>query len=385
MKITIIGAGIGGLCAGIALKRHGHEVRIFEQVHEILPVGAAISIWPNGVKCLNYLGISERIREIGGRLERMAYVDGLTGNRMTGFSLQPMIDRVGERAYPVSRADLQAVLLEAFGRADIRFGVRLEEIREETGSVTAVFDDGSTANSDLLIGADGAHSVARRYVTGKTMPRRYAGYVNWNGLIEIDDALAAADGWTTFVAEGKRVSFMPIAGNRFYFFFDVPLAAGLPNNRENYRQELAGHFSGWVEPVQKLIVNLDPMRTNRVEIHDIDPFSQWTKGRVALLGDAAHNTTPDIGQGGCMAMEDAVVLSMALQCHSLGVEDALARYQDRRTNRAEDLVLKARRRCDVTHAKDAIKTTEWYEELRRESGSNIIDGLVKTVEGGPFS
>lgn len=384
MNIIIIGAGIGGLCSGIALKRLGHNVRIFEQVTEIKPVGAAISVWSNGVKCLNYLGLNSEVAAVGGTLETMAYIDGLTGKTMTSFSLKPLIDKVGERPYPISRADLQSMLMNEFGIENVSFGKRIEVIHDNCDQVSARFSDGSLATGDLLIGADGTHSVVRSYVLGEKPERRYAGYVNWNGLVEIDEALAPSERWTTFVAEGKRVSLMPVSGNRFYFFFDVPLPQGLPNERSGYRDNLKTYFSGWAAPVQALIERVDVATTNRVEIFDLDPLTQWVRGRVALLGDAAHSTTPDLGQGGCMAMEDAVSLAQVLQTHSLGLDDSLHRYQNRRVGRAKDLVLRARRRCDITHAVDAAETAKWYEELRVETGVNIIRGIASNIEGGPF-
>ncbi len=108
--------------------------------------------------------------------------------------------------------------------------------------------------------------------------------------------------------------------------------------------------------MQQLIERLDPQKTNRVEIHDIEPFTQFYKGRVVILGDAAHSTTPDIGQGGCQAMEDAIYLARSLQINTLGLEDALRRYQNKRNERANELVLRARKRCDVTHMKDETVT-----------------------------
>jgi FAD-dependent urate hydroxylase len=181
-------------------------------------------------------------------------------------------------------------------------------VEENADGVTAWFTDGSTAHGDFLIAADGSHSALRPYVLGYTPQRRYAGYVNWNGLVKIDEAIAPADQWTTFVGEGKRVSLMPVSDGRFYFFFDVPLPAGLAEDRTTLRDDLSRYFSGWAPPVQRLIAALDPQTTNRIEIHDIEPFDNLVRGKVALLGDAGHSTTPDIGQGGCAAMEDAVVL-----------------------------------------------------------------------------
>lgn len=384
MEITIIGAGIGGLTTGIALKKFGHKVTIYEQAEKILPVGAAISLWSNGVKCLNYLGLTEQVAKLGGQMDQLAYIDGLTGDTMTQFSLLPLIEEVGQRPYPVARADLQNMLMDEFGREDIQLGKKMVELQEQEDGVLVKFADGTEIKTDLLIGADGTHSITRTYVLGEQVSRRYAGYVNWNGLVEISEKLTPADQWTTFVGQGKRVSLMPVADGKFYFFFDVPLQVGLENNRAEYKTLLKQYFEGWCAPVQHLIDALDEQKTNRVEIHDIEPFAQFYKGRVVIVGDAAHSTTPDIGQGGCQAMEDAIYLARSLQINTLGLEDALKRYQNKRNERANELVLRARKRCDVTHMKDEAVTKEWYEELRKEQGPHIMKGIISNIIGNPL-
>jgi len=384
MKIIIIGAGIGGMSAAIALERAGFETEVYEAVAEMKPVGAAISVWPNGVKCLNSLGLKQPLRALSGNMAWMAYHDARSGAPLTRFSLAPLVQQTGEYPAPVSRAGLQAMLLDNYGRTRVRFGRRVMHAEQTSQGVTAFFADGSEAAGDLLVAADGTHSVLREAVLGERVTRRYAGYVNWNGLITADEAIAPTDQWTTFVGDGKRVSLMPIAGNRFYFFFDVPLPAGLAQDRTTLRADLSGYFAGWAEPVQRLIAQLDPLTTNRVEIHDTDPFTRFVRGRMALLGDAAHSTTPDIGQGGCAAMEDAVVLAQTLATHSLGVEDALLRYEARRLDRTRDLVLKARKRCDITHGKEPALTAAWYEALKTESGERVLAGMCDTISGGPM-
>lgn len=384
MKAIVIGGGIGGMSTAIALEKVGYETAVYEAVKEIKPVGAAISIWPNGVKCLNALGMKEALRALGGNMAYMAYNDFASGTTLTRFSMSPLVQQVGEYPYPVARAELQAMLIDTYGRTRINFGKRVIQVEQSENGVIATFDDNSQVSGDFLIAADGTHSVIRQYVVEQAPERRYAGYVNWNGLVEIDESIAPADQWTTFVGEGKRVSLMPVSGNRFYFFFDVPLPKGLPEDRTTLKDDLRGYFSGWAEPVQRLIATINPETTNRVEIHDIEPFSSFVKGRVALLGDAAHSTTPDIGQGGCAAMEDAIVLASTLASHSLGIEDALLRYQSRRVERVKDLVLKARKRCDVTHGKDPVVTAEWYQSLKKETGERVLAGMCETIEGGPF-
>lgn len=385
MKAIVIGAGMGGMSAAIALRQIGIDTEVYERVTENKPVGAAISVWSNGVKCLNYLGLEQQTAALGGIVNSMSYVDGHTGETMCRFSMQPLIDEVGQRPYPIARAELQSMLMEAYGLDDIRFGMPMVSVADGPDAATATFADGTTVSADFVIGADGAGSITREYVLGGPVSRRYAGYVNFNGLVDVDEAIGPATEWTTYVGDGKRVSVMPVAGGRFYFFFDVVESQGAPYQRGSAREVLRSHFADWAPGVQVLIDNLDPMTTNRVEILDVDPFHTWVKGRVAVLGDAAHNTTPDIGQGGCSAMEDAVALQWAFKDHPDDVHAALLAYQHARTERAGDLVLRARKRCDVTHAKDPEATAQWYEELRGEDGTNIIRGIVGNIMGGPVT
>lgn len=168
-------------------------------------------------------------------MDDLAYVDGLTGDVMTQFSLLPLIEEVGQRPYPVARADLQNMLMDEFGRDQIHLGKKMVSLEDKADYVEVHFADGSSTQADLLIGADGTHSLTRTYVLGQQVQRRYAGYVNWNGLVEISEDLAPAQQWTTYVGEGKRASLMPVADGKFYFFLDVPLPAGLDNNRDDYK------------------------------------------------------------------------------------------------------------------------------------------------------
>jgi len=384
VKIIIIGAGIGGASAGIALRRLGHDVEIYEQVTENRPVGAAISVWPNGVKVLNWLGLGPQTAALGGRMEYMSYREAFTGETMCRFSMDPVTERMGQRPYPIARAELQAMLMDAFGEKEIRFGKRMAGLEQDERSVTVTFADGTTAVGDVLIAADGAKSLARSYVVGAELERRYAGYVNFNGLVEADPSIAPPDQWTLWVGEGKRVSVMPVGGGRFYFFFDVVEPPGLPYERGSARETLAGHFAGWAPPVQRLISVLDPATTNRVEIFDLDPFHTWVRGRVALLGDAAHNTTPDIGQGGCSALEDTVMLERAFATTTISVPDTLVRYAAARTQRAGDLVLWARRRAELMHGSDPAQTEAWYASLRDEDGTNVLRGIIGNMVDNPL-
>jgi FAD-dependent urate hydroxylase len=383
LKVVIVGAGMGGLTAAIALRQAGYQIEIFDRVPALLPAGAGVSLWSNGVKVLDRLGLGPALAAVGGQMERICYRDQ-QGQLLTDFSLQPLVEAVGERPYPVTRTELQHLLLQALDPNAVQLGAECVGIEQDEHSATALFADGRRVRGDVLVAADGTHSALRAAVLGSSVPRRYVGYVNWNGLVDQEDALAPANTWTTFVGSHRRVALMPVGGGRFYFFFDVPLPEGTLAHPDGIRAELTQHFAGWAPQVQTLIDRLDPARTSRIPIHDVDPLPALVRGRVALLGDAAHSSPPDLGQGGCQAMEDAWMLAQLLLTNNLGVVDALQRYEHARSQRTADIVLRARKRSEMTHGHEPQKTQEWYAELAREDGANILSGIIKTIQGGPL-
>lgn len=383
LQAVVIGAGMGGLTAALALRQAGFSVRVFDRVRELAPAGAGVSLWSNGVKVLDRLGLGAELRAIGGRMSQMGY-RAKDGAPLCQFSLEPLVRAVGERPYPVTRTELQQMLLCALAPESVQLDSTCVGVEPSDASVTALFAGGRRETADLVVAADGTHSILRAHVLGQPTARRPVGYVNFNGLVAADPKLAPSDTWITFVGDHKRAALMPVGGDRFYFFFDVPLPPGAPPWPGGVRAELAHHFAGWAEPVQALIAQLDPARTQRIEIHDLAPLPRLVRGRVALLGDAAHSTAPDLGQGGCQAMEDAWVLANMLLTNNLGVEDALLRYEAARSARTTEIIERARKRSDVTHGADPAATLAWYEELAGEDGARIIRALTQTIQGGPL-
>jgi FAD-dependent urate hydroxylase len=380
LKVVIIGAGIGGLTAGIALQQAGYQVEIYDRVAQLRPAGAGISMWSNGVKVMNRLGLGDKMAKIGGQMNQMQY-RSLTGDLLSQIDLYPLIEQVGQRPYPVARTDLQQLLIDGFA-GNIKLNSKCIGLEQDEQSATAIFENGHRATADLIVAADGVRSLLRNQLLGQEIQPRYAGYVNWNGLVPVSDDLGAGNTWTLYVGEHKRASMMPVGDDRFYFFFDVPLPKETPVHPDGIRAELTGYFQGWCQPVQTLIQRLDADRTNRIEIHDVGPLDRFVQGRVALLGDAAHTATPDLGQGGCQALEDAEVLTRYLVTTNLSVADALKRYEAERQERTQSIVLKARSRANQIHGFDPAVTQQWYEQLRTEPPEAVRSAIAKTILGG---
>lgn len=382
LKVIVIGAGIGGLTAGIALSQVGYDVEIYDRVSELRPVGAGISLWSNGVKILNRLGLGAEIAAIGGEMNQMQYRTK-TGELLNDIDLMPLILQVGQRPYPVARRDLQHLLLKAFP-GDVQLNHRCLDVEEDATGVTAIFENGHHARGDVVIAADGIRSTLRTYVLDQPVMPKYGGYINWNGLVASSEDLAPEKTWMIYVGNNQRASMMPVADHRLYFFFDVPLPSDTPAYPEQYRSELKGYFQGWADPVQRLIDGLDPQETARPVIHDVGPLKRFVRGRVALLGDSAHATCPDLGQGGCQAMEDGWVLTNYLISTTVSVEDALQRYEAERMTRANAVVEKARRRAEQIHGKEPAVTQAWYSQLALEKPTDVTAAIAKTILGGPL-
>lgn len=383
LDIVIAGAGIGGLATAIALRQHGHKVRLFDRVQALRPAGSAISVWSNGVLVLDALGLGDAIDDASGNLESMSY-HNKDGKKLTQFSLAPLYESVGRAAKPIARTELQRVLLEK-AYADVVLGKQCVGYREKaSGKVEVLFDDGDSVEADLLIGADGTHSTLRNQVAGRRVDRQYSGYVNWNGRVKLSEGIMPDGEWVQYVGDGKRVSLMPMGQGWHYFFFDVPLALGSENDPAKYKSELSHHFKGWATPVQELIDIMDPSTIARVEVHDIKPLDNLTDQAVALIGDAAHAMSPDLGQGGVQAIEDGWVLSQCLEKCKNNIGEALTAYNQARVERVASIVRRARHRNEITHGKDAKTTDSWYQELAEETGDTIMMGIRKTILGGPI-
>lgn len=330
--VLIIGAGIGGLTLASALRRRGLSCRLFERAGELKQVGAGILVQPSAMQALRTLGLDAPVASAGRAVE-LGLVTTERGQVLQRTAMSFLSRELGAGTVAIHRARLQDVLLGGARDVPLVYGAELADYAADDDGISATFTDGTRAHGSLLVGADGLRSVVRRTLLGET-PLRYAGYTSWRGVAEITGAVPPGE-VTEMWGPGSRFGFADIGHGEAYWF-------AVRNAPEGERDEspldvVRGHFSSWAAPVPALLASTRPERVLRTDIHDRAPVPSWSGPRVTLLGDAAHPTTPNLGQGGCMAIEDAVVLAHALE-RGPSLVEALADYERRRVARTARVV-----------------------------------------------
>ena len=337
-RVLIIGGGIGGLTAAIALTRAGIDVEVYERVADMAPVGAGISLWKNALVALDRVGVYEAVRAYG-VVGSGAGLRRWDGRLLVGADSTALSDRFGDFVIVIHRAALQRVLLEAVGSSRVRLGHACTSISSTDRGVTAHFHNGHVADGDALIGADGLHSVVRAAIHGDAPPV-YRGYTAWRGVVNFDHTrLKIGETW----GRGQRFGQMPMSDGQVYWFATANVPAG-QTSPDGERAELLRRFRGWHDPIEALITATPDRAILRNDMYDRAPIAHWGRGRVTLLGDAAHPMTPNLGQGGCQAIEDAVVLGSQLNnVPASALTEALRSYETRRVARTSMIVNTSRR------------------------------------------
>lgn len=335
MKVIIIGGGIGGLCAAIALQQGGFDTTIYEAAPELKAVGAGVGLAANAMQGLARLGVAEEVVARGKQLEALVMFDQ-HGQVISNLDTRLLSRKYGISNFVIHRADLHEVLQNHLQPGSLVLGKRCEHINQQGGQVQARFTDGAQASADLLVAADGINSVVRRQLLPQSQSR-YAGYTCWRAVIQNPgvyiNPMISAETW----APQGRVGMAPLPGGRIYWYACINAPEQDPHMRQMTPAQLASHFAGVHAPVAEVLAATKPEQLLWNDIADLKPLKQFIYNRVLLLGDAAHATTPNMGQGACQAIEDAVVLGQCLQREPV-LETALRLYEKRRLARTAKVI-----------------------------------------------
>ena len=331
MSVLIIGGGIGGLAAAVALRRVGIAARVFERAPEIHEVGAALSVFSNAVKALQRMGLEEQIRSLGPELIKVSFLSA-SGRVLSSTNVQEVSRACGAASLVVHRADLQQMLLEALDADQVITGKEYVGIVQDEDGVTVRFADQTEARGQITIGADGVRSTVAASLFGDEH-LRFAGYYCYWAMAETPD-VPTHEGLYVLLP-GIQFGLIPeVRPGETYWFLCRNAAIGTSASDTEHDhltllRSVAGQLPG---DLGDMVARTDAKSLVIDDVFDRPRRKAWGRGRVSLLGDAAHPTTPTFGQGACMAIEDAVVLADSLR----RAEDPVAglrAYENRRLKR----------------------------------------------------
>jgi salicylate hydroxylase len=347
-RIIIIGAGIGGLAAGLALQRRGFKVAIYERAAEVRELGAGVIISPNARRALRDLGVDAALEAASSCVARRNTCNYATGEILDVIEIRQMIEQHGMAMLQVHRGDLHGLLLQGVLANDadaVHPGHAFVSLTQDADGVTVSFANGASDRADAVIGADGNASAVRSLLFPGEAPT-FNGQVAFRALIPDE-----------LVSESVRQLQMAMHPAPQRYLLHYPLRGGRIMNLIGCGQSAAWEEEGWSIPatneefadaysdyspdIVALIRSIPPGALFKWGLRDREPLKTWTLGRVTTLGDAAHPMTPFLGQGACMAIEDALLLGRAFAA-SEGVDEALRRYEAARKTRGTNVQLWSR-------------------------------------------
>lgn len=357
MQAIVVGAGIGGLTAAIALRAAGLEVAVYEQADALREVGAGVQLAPNATRLLHRLGLADALRRVGVKPEAIEHKRWQDGRILLRQPLGETCDRTfGAPYYHLYRPDLLEVLAAALPAGTVRLGHRGVAIAQDADGVTLTFDTGRIARASVVIGADGIHSTIRALLLGPESPR-FSGSIAYRGLVPAErlahlELPRYSNGWLG--PDRHFVHYYVGAGGRLMNFVAIVPARDWRVESWSATGEVAdalAEFDGWHPTVRAIIGAAD--RTHRWALYDREPLETWSVGRVTLLGDAAHAMLPFMAQGACQAVEDAVVLARCLTGAAPDAVPAVLRdYETVRKPRVWDVQRASWRNATTYHLPD---------------------------------
>ena len=368
-RVAIIGGGIGGLTAANALSRAGIEVAVYEAAAELKEIGAGVALHPNAMKVLRALGVEGSVRAVAGQASWQVMRNWKTGRVIGSTSREQQAASFGITGATVHRADLLDVLAGALPAGLVTLGKRCTGVRPDGDVAVARFADGSEVEADVIVGADGIHSPVRASLFGPDAPR-FTGKICYRSVIPtgaVRGPRSRAGGAQRLSTEGAQwlgphgtIVLYPLRGEELInvvCHYDDASYRHESWIAECSREEVLERYAGWHESLLRLFAASQTWY--KWALYDRDPIPRWTRGRVTVLGDAAHPMLPYLGQGACQAIEDGAVLATALSAEAADPVTGLARYERTRLPRASRVVLTARERGLSNHL-----TSRWAARRR---------------------
>ncbi|MFC5408413.1 FAD-dependent monooxygenase [Larkinella bovis] len=377
-RFTIIGGGIAGLTTAIALRKAGIRATLFEGAPALKTAGAGLALAANAVKAFQKLGIADQILSAGRVLDAFVIRDE-KGREITRTDSRAVSRKYGLDNFTIHRAALHQALLDQLIGTPILLGKRAISIDQGADGTVVRFDDGSLHQTDYLIVADGIHSAIRRQLLPDSKPR-YAGYTAWRSVVDSNglDGQEATETW------GRRGRFgiVPLADRKIYWFATVNAPANDPKFRSMTVQDLMDHFGNYHQPIPEILARTRNEQLLWNDIIDLKPLPRFAFEKVVLLGDAAHATTPNLGQGACQAIEDAVVLADELVATD-DVSLAFRRFEQRRLKRTRYIVDTSRRIGELAQTQNTLLA--WLRNgLFRMLPSSLNERQLETLYNVDF-
>ena len=350
MHIAIIGGGIGGLTAAIALRRAGFEAEVYEAAPVLDPVGRGIWVPTNAMRVLDALGVAEHIAAAGRALEGIE-IQTVSGVRLQTIDLRAVVARLGHTTISIHRAALQQALVAALPAGTLHLGAQCVGVSTDGDAASLRFADASSITADLVVGADGIKSRVRREVTADP-PLRYLGQTAYLGIAQMALPEPLAHSCIETWGGSLRFGFSALAADRVYWFAPVSAAADPAAAAPSPRHLLDLGFHAFPPPVPDILAATPAPEVLRVDLHELPPLGHWQRGRAVLVGDAAHAMAPNLGQGGAQAIEDALALARALR-ETAEMAPALQRYESQRRARVRWIADRARLYGRLAHLESA--------------------------------
>lgn len=333
MKVTIIGAGIGGLTVAIALQQKGIPIELFEAAPALQPVGAGIILANNAMQVYQKLGLESALQKQGQRIAAVHIADAQI-NPLSSISLEDFEKQYCTFNTAIHRGQLQQILLEQISPGKLHLGKKLCGLEQIGQEVILQFTDGSQHRAELVIAADGIHSGVRKALFPNSQIRS-ARQACWRGIAQLPIPSAYQNEVYECWGKGERFGMVPLGKNSVYWF-------AVKNYQRDLQQEFA-HFEvqqlgqNFAPFIREILAATDPQKIYLDDLNDLQLLASWHQGRVCLIGDAAHATTPNMGQGAGQAIEDAWVLSELL-AREAGAAEAFAKFELLRKKKVQQIV-----------------------------------------------